>query len=100
MRPSFALDSQPGVRQEIRKALEAHGLTNPRIFGSTSKGSDTESSDLDILVSKGSLNIGLLKLVRIEREISEILGVPVQIVTEETTKGHRWAKIIEESMSL
>lgn len=100
MRPSIALNSHPGVREEIRALLNGHGLTNPRIFGSTSIGSDTESSDLDILVSKGNLKLGLLKMVRIEREISELLGVPVHIVTEETVSGPRWAKIVKDSKLL
>jgi hypothetical protein len=100
MKPSVALNSIPGARSGIRKILESYGLTNPRIFGSVLRGSDTDSSDLDLLVSKGDLHIGLLKIVRVEREISALLGVPVQIVTQETIRGPRWKKVAEESIPL
>jgi len=51
------------------------------IFGSYSRGEQKEKSDIDILV-KFSRRKSLLDLVRIERRLSEILGVKVDLVTE------------------
>lgn len=51
------------------------------IFGSYSRGEQKEKSDIDILV-KFSRRKSLFDSVRIERRLSEILDVKVDMVTE------------------
>jgi hypothetical protein len=51
------------------------------IFGSYSRGEQKEKSDIDILV-RFSRRKSLLDLVRIERQLSEVLDVKVDLVTE------------------
>ncbi|EQD45232.1 DNA polymerase beta domain protein region, partial [mine drainage metagenome] len=45
MKPSQVLEAH---RSEIRRIVEAHRASNPRIFGSVVRGEDTEENDLDI----------------------------------------------------
>ncbi len=53
------------------------------IFGSYAKGSNTKKSDIDILV-KFSKGKSLIEIIRIERELSEILGLKVDMLTEQS----------------
>jgi uncharacterized protein len=78
MRPSEALARH---RDAIRVALARYPVSDPRIFGSTSRGEDDEASDLDILVrSYGGLSY--LDLARLETELEALTGVRVDVRTE------------------
>ncbi len=50
-----------------------------RVFGSVARGEDTASSDVDILVDLAD-GVGVVGLVGLERELSEILKRPVDVV--------------------
>jgi predicted nucleotidyltransferase len=50
------------------------------IFGSYARGEENEKSDLDILIDFEA-KVNLLELIGIEQEISELLGVKVDLVT-------------------
>lgn len=62
MKPSEALT---GHRAELREIVSRYGLAHPRIFGSVLTGTDTEESDLDLLVEPG-LSTSLLTLAGVE----------------------------------
>jgi uncharacterized protein len=47
MKPSEALAAH---RDQLRELVSRHGLTCPRVFGSVLSGTDTDQSDLDLLV--------------------------------------------------
>lgn len=67
------------------------------IFGSFARGEGREGSDLDILVQfKGK--IGLLSLVQIEQELSDKLGIPIDLVTVGSLKNPRLKKYIERDL--
>lgn len=51
------------------------------IFGSYARGQNNANSDLDILVEFG-VRISLLDLVGLEQDLSESLGIKVDLVTE------------------
>jgi uncharacterized protein len=78
MKPSIALNKH---RNEIRRIVELHGASNPRVFGSAIHGDDTEESDLDILVDPIAGKTTLISLVRIRREIESLTGVETDILT-------------------
>ena len=61
---------------------EKHGASNVKVFGSVARGEDTPESDIDILVDL-SPRSSLVTLGRLERELSEVLGVPVDVVPAE-----------------
>jgi hypothetical protein len=50
------------------------------IFGSYARGEENEKSDLDILIDFET-NVNLLELIGIEQEISERLGIKVDLIT-------------------
>lgn len=69
-------------RSEILKIAEQHGAFNVRVFGSVARREDQETSDIDLLVDYDLEKItpwfpgGLLM------DLQELLGYPVDIVTE------------------
>jgi len=77
MRPSEALLAH---RAELRLLASRYGLLRPRVFGSVSTGSDTDESDLDLLVDPAE-STGLLTLAAFKIEAEKLLGVPVSVLT-------------------
>lgn len=66
---------------ELLDICKKNDITFLGIFGSYSRGEQKEKSDIDILV-KFSRRKSLLDLVRIERQLSEVLDLKVDLVTE------------------
>ena len=77
VKPSLVLATH---REAIRRVVEAHRACNPRVFGSVAHGSDTEESDLDLLVDP-TPETTLLDIGAIRHELLQLLGVPVDVVT-------------------
>jgi predicted nucleotidyltransferase len=77
MKPSEALKTN---REAIRQVVAAHRACNPRVFGSVIHGTDTESSDLDLLVDTLP-GVTLFDLGAIQIELEESLGISVDILT-------------------
>jgi predicted nucleotidyltransferase len=78
MKPSEALAVH---RERIRAIVAQYGGVNPRVFGSVSRGEDTEDSDLDILVDDPEGHrLNLFALGGMNYDISSLIGRPVDIV--------------------
>ena len=77
MKPSKALKAH---RDELRNLVRRYGLSHPRVFGSVLNGTDTEDSDLDLLVDAAETTT-LFTLAGIEHEAQQLLGVPVTVLT-------------------
>jgi len=75
---------------EIKKILEEHRdklrreykIKNIKVFGSYVEGKETKKSDIDLIVEFESTPT-LIELVRIEEELSQLLHVKVDLLTEE-----------------
>ena len=77
MRPSEALAKH---RESIRRIFEAHHAQNARVFGSVLHGQDTEGRDLDVLIDP-TPETTLFDIGAIRRELTTLLGVPVDVLT-------------------
>jgi uncharacterized protein len=69
------------MTQAIREAAAAHGAVDVRVFGSVARGDESETSDIDFLVT---LEPGrtLFDLARLEIQLEHLLGRRVDVVTE------------------
>lgn len=67
------------------------------IFGSYARGENKKGSDLDILISFKD-KIGLLKLVQIQQELSDELGIEVDLVTENSLRNPRLKQFINKDL--
>ena len=83
---------------EIEKVIEicrAHGTQKIALFGSFVRGDASPDSDVDLIVDFARPT-GLLALVRLERELSEVLGRRVDLLTEQAINPLLRDRILSE----
>ena len=96
MKPSTALELHRfAVRQAASRCLAA----NPRIFGSVLHGTDTDSSDLDLLVD-ALPGATLFHLGELQLELEELLGVRVDLLTPGDLPAKFRAKVVSEAIAV
>ena len=83
------------LTKEITSFLQSYGARKIAIFGSYAKGEEKLSSDIDILV-EFSERKSLLEFVGIERQLSELLGVKVDLLTEKSISPYLIDRIRKE----
>ena len=71
-----------------------HGTRRVSLFGSFARGDARPESDVDVLV-EFEHPTGFLALVRLERELSEALGRPVDLLTEDAISPHLRDEIMQ-----
>lgn len=90
-------DSLPGLREAIAAAAAACGASSVRLFGSAARGEERDGSDVDFLVR---LEPGrtLLDLVRLETRLEDLLGRPVDVVTEASLSEPMRSRVLAEAI--
>jgi predicted nucleotidyltransferase len=96
IRPSEALNIH---RESIIKIITSNRTTNPRVFGSVANGTDTSTSDLDILVDATSKTT-LMDIGMIRDQLLKLLKVPVDVLTPKALPKEMRTKIISEAIPL
>lgn len=86
------LDSVIGI-------CESNNISFLGLFGSYSRGEQNEDSDIDLLVNF-SKRKSLLDHIRIERNISEVFGMKVDLVTEKYLSPYFADKVKSEVRTL
>jgi uncharacterized protein len=74
---------------------EQYGLKEIGIFGSYVRDEQVVESDLDILIELEK-PIGFVRFMKLERTLSELLGIPVEMVTKKALKPHIGKRILQE----
>ena len=69
------------------------------VFGSWARGENRPESDLDILI-KLNKPVSLLTFVRMQRELSEMLDVTVDLVSEGGLKNERLRQYVFQDLKL
>ncbi len=77
VRPSEVLSV---LRQEALAVIERHRGATPLVFGSVARGTDSPESDVDLLVTFDQ-DAGITDLLAMEDELTELLTVPVDVVS-------------------
>ena len=78
---------QESIRNRIVKFFRDTEIERAYLFGSYSRNEEIPGSDLDILVNVNP-EIGYLKFVRYQRELSELLGIQVDLLTQDSISPH------------
>ena len=86
-------------RDEIVAVARAHGADNLRLFGSTVRGEQRAESDVDILVTPGP-EWTLMDRIRLKQALEDLLGVEVDLLTDNTLHPRLREPILEEAEPL
>ena len=102
-RPGFP-DTPIGRRLRQRRASmravgHRHGAQNLRVFGSVVRGEDRADSDLDIVADLPT-GMGLFELGAMERELSEVVGMKVDLVPADGLRPKVRAEVEVEAVDL
>lgn len=85
------------VRAEILAAATRHGATNVRVFGSVARGDADAASDVDFLVDFEP-GRSLLDLASLLVDLEDLLGHPVDVVTEPGLKARIRQRVLGEAV--
>ena len=83
------------LKQSMPEIKERYGVLSLGIFGSYVRSDAKKSSDLDILVEFDQAP-SLLEFIRMEDELSEKLGIKVDLVMKKALKTHIGRRILAE----
>jgi predicted nucleotidyltransferase len=81
---------------KIIQKLKTEGAKKIGVFGSYVRGEERPGSDIDVIVEFFKRK-SLLELVRIERELSEELGIKVDLLTEKSISPYLIETIQKET---
>ncbi|MGL5866167.1 MAG: nucleotidyltransferase family protein [Dermatophilaceae bacterium] len=98
LRLRAALDRQ---QSGVGTVLDRFGATNPRLFGSVARGDARDDSDLDLLVDliPGAGN-ELMRVAGLAEELSELLGVRVDVVAATLLRDEVSATALEDAVAV
>lgn len=85
------------LKQNMPMLSTRYGVESLAMFGSQTRGTQHESSDLDLLVTFSSLP-SLLKFIELENFLSDLLGLKVDLVIPETLKPRIGQRIMNEAV--
>jgi len=84
------------LRQHLPELRRCYGVRSLGIFGSYVRGEQKRRSDLDLLVEFEDRLLTLLQIIALERELSKLVGVKVDLVEKQTLKPAIGRQILQE----
>jgi hypothetical protein len=87
------------INEIIISTLKEYHPKRIGIFGSFARNENTPESDIDILV-KFKNGITLLQLIKLENDLSEKLGIKVDLVTEGALTNNKLKKSIQKDLKI
>ena len=87
------------IKKGIKKILLKHGVKKIAIFGSYARGEAKRGSDIDIIV-EFSKRKSILDIVGIEQELSDNLGITVDLLTEKSISPYLIDSIRKEMIQI
>ena len=94
-----ALNDIRGRRKEILRIAARHGAHNVRLFGSVVRGDAAADSDVDFLVRLDD-DRSLIEHIALIRELEDLLGCRVDVVTEDALHRVIRARVLAEGVPL
>lgn len=87
--------------RQVAQVMRRYGASNVRLFGSVARGDAGPTSDLDLLVdlAPGSGN-ALLRVSGMSEELSDLLGVRVDVVTSSLLRHEVSASALADAVAV
>lgn len=86
-------------RERVAETARRHGVRSVRVFGSVARGTDTQESDLDLLV-EFEPGRDLFDLIELTSELEDLSGRSVDVVTERSLSHYIREKVLREATPL
>ena len=89
------------LRQRREELHDQYGIQTIRVFGSRARGTHSENSDIDILITaEKPYRFDLFALVALEQEISADLGISVDLIIEDDLKPSIAGSALTDAISV
>ncbi len=86
-------------REALLRLVQEHGAHHVRVFGSAARGETRSDSDLDLLVSLEQSR-SLLDHIAFQQDLEDLLGIPVDVVTEKALHPLIRQQVLAEAVPL
>ncbi len=70
------------ISDRVKPILKRYGIRRAKVFGSRVRGDNRPDSDLDVLIDYGDQKFSFLDHVALQQDMSDELGMVVDVVTE------------------
>jgi len=87
------------LREELPRLRREYAVSSLGLFGSYVRGEQRRGSDLDVLVEFSDVP-GMLRFLDLERDLSRLLGVAVDLVQKEALKPAIGKRIRDEVLPI
>ena len=87
------------LREELPRLRREFAVRSLGLFGSYVRGEQRRGSDLDVLVEFSEVP-GMLRFLDLERDLSRLVGTPVDLVQKEALKPAIGKRIKEEVLPI
>jgi predicted nucleotidyltransferase len=99
-RPATLADVRSRLGQEAER-LRSRGIAHAAVFGSVARGEAGPDSDVDILVDLDpAKRLNLIDYVRLQDDLSALVGHPVDLVNRKTLKPLLRDAIVAEAVDV
>ncbi|WP_456365825.1 nucleotidyltransferase family protein [Thermococcus sp.] len=89
-----------GILQEHMDELKSkYGVRTIEIFGSYARGEQGKDSDLDLLV-EFEKPVGLLTISMLQVYLSDLLGIEVDVIPEDSLRRELWESVRREAVKI
>lgn len=99
----YLMEELKKIKKKLKKykseLKKEYNLKEIAIFGSYIRNTQTSSSDIDILV-EFTQPIGLIKLIKLEEKLEDILGLKVDLVPKKGIKIKLKESILREAVPI
>lgn len=86
-------------REDVLRVAEKHGAQNVRVFGSTARGEDRPDSDIDLLVDVTPKHSSFFP-AGLVADLEELLGIKVDVLTENALHWYIRERVLKEAVPL
>jgi uncharacterized protein len=99
MTQSETADMIGDKKEDLLRVTHQHGALKVHVFGSRARKEGGPKSDLDLLV-KMKRGSSLLDIIAIKQDLEDLLGIAVDVVTEQALSPYLREKVLQEAIPL
>ncbi len=88
------------IKEAVAEVALNYPIKSVQLFGSYAEGKQNENSDIDVLVEFSHSPISLLKFFGFQQDLSDALGIPVDVVKFPLSKEAEMTLEIDRTVML